>query len=172
MSLGPGSGKTFLSNAIGTGLGLPVVRLDAFRHGPNWTEVAEELFLERVAIAAAENLWVMDGTYPSVRPVIWRRADTVIWIDLDRPVVMRQVIWRSLRDWATRTESIPGNCEQLRNFVKPWHPIRWTWSNHARLRKCERIWREDLRWRHLDFVHLHSRRDIDAYIRVHCPGPT
>jgi adenylate kinase family enzyme len=167
----PGSGKTFVSNAIGAAFGLPVVRLDALRHGPDWTEVPDELFIERVVDAAAEDRWVMDGSYPSARPVIWRRADTIIWTDVDKGTVMRQVIARSLRDWATRRETVPGNRERLRNFVKPWHPIPWAWRNHARFRQRERTWLDDTRWAHLDVVHLRSRDDIDAFIEAHCASP-
>ena len=160
----PGSGKTFVSNAIGAAYGLPLVRLDALRHGTNWAEVPDELFLERVVAAAAEDAWVMDGSYPSVRPAIWERADMVIWTDLSKTVVMRQVICRSLRDWATGAESVPANRERLRNFVKPWHPMRWTWTNHARFRQREQTWLEDPRWAQLRVVRLRSRRDVDAFI--------
>ena len=159
-----GSGKSFVADRVGAVLGLPVVRLDALRHGPNWTEVPATLFADRVAAEAAQESWVMDGSYALVRSLIWPRADAIIWTDLDRAAVMRQVIWRSLRDWATRREVVPGSRERLRNFLEPWHPIRWAWRQHARMRESERQSLEDAAWAHLDIRHLRSRREIDDFL--------
>ena len=160
----PGSGKSYLSEAISAACGLPWVKLDALRHGPGWTEVPDQLFEERVSAAVAEERWVIDGNYVPVRPSIWRRADTVIWTDIDKGVAMRQVIRRSFRDWIRRTETVPGNREQLGNFVKPWHPIRWTWAHHAEFRERETTWLADPSWAHLRAVHLRSRQDIDTFV--------
>ena len=38
-----------------------------------------------------------DGNYSRVQDLIWARADTVIWLDPPRYLVMRRVIWRTLR---------------------------------------------------------------------------
>jgi len=85
----PGSGKSFVAAALAAACGLPpLVRLDALRHGPNWTEVPDDRFAADVAAAAAAGRWIMDGCYVPVRPLIWVRADTVIWTDLDRAIMM------------------------------------------------------------------------------------
>lgn len=165
-----GSGKSYVARAISAAFGLPHIQLDALSHGPNWTDVSEDEFVRRVRHAADGGRWVMDGNYLKVRPLIWSRADTVIWTDLDKGTVMRQVIWRSLRDWAMQAEPIPGNRERLRNFIEPWHPIRWAWSNHAAFRKRERDWLADAAWQHLRTVHLRSPREIDAFIKALGPG--
>ncbi len=159
-----GSGKSFVADRVGAVLGLPVVRLDALRHGPGWTEVPAAIFAERVACEAAKESWVMDGRYPLVRSLIWPRADTVIWTDLDRPTVMSQVIRRSLRDWMTRREVVPGSRERLRNFIEPWHPIRWAWRHHAQMRECEQEVLADAAWAHLELVHLKTRGEINAFL--------
>ena len=107
----------------------------------------------------------MDGSYPLLRPIIWERVDTVIWTDLALRTIMPQVVWRSLRDWATRHEPIPGNPERLLDFFQPTHPIRWAWSNFARYRHREATWLADLRWAHLHVVRLTSRAEVREYIR-------
>lgn len=160
-----GSGKSYVADAIHAATGLPVVRMDALRHGPNWSDVPEDVFRASIAEAVAKPGWILDGSYPSVRPLVWARADTVVWVDLDRLPVMCQVIRRSFHDWATGTEPIPGNRERLRNFVEPWHPIRWTWANHARFRTRERTWLDDPQWAGLTVIHLRSRADVDAFVR-------
>ena len=160
-----GSGKSFVSDAVSRALGLPLVRLDALHLGPRWNEVPDGVFTARVAAATVEDRWVMDGSYPSVRPLIWARADTIVWTDLDRGSATRQAAWRSFRDWATGREPIPGNRERLRNFIQPWHPIRWSWSNHARFREREQTWLADPRWAHLNVVRLRSRAEVDAFVQ-------
>ena len=159
-----GSGKSRLSDAVGARLGLPIVRLDALHHGPGWTEVPDAEFAAQVAGAADEDRWIMDGCYPGVRPTIWRRADTVIWTDLDKPLVMAQVAARSFSDWVTGRELFPGCRERLLNFLEPWHPIRWAWSNHAPFRMREETWLAEERWSHLKTIRLRSRREADAFM--------
>ena len=160
-----GSGKSFVADAVSRILGLPLVRLDALRHGTGWAEVPDGLFTARVADAAMGDRWVMDGNYLLVRRLIWERADTVIWTDLELRTVMPQVVWRSLRDWATRHEPIPGNPERLRDFVQPSHPIRWAWSNHACYRKRDEQSLSDPRWAHLNVIRLTSRAEVHKFIR-------
>jgi len=161
-----GSGKTSVAEAISAAWNLPHIKLDALRFGPNWIEDPDEIFEDRVAAAAAEDRWVMDGNYTAVRPLIWERADTVIWVDLDKGPVMRQVIRRTFRDWARGIGNLPGNRERLRNVLKPGHPIRWSWSNHARFRKREAEWLSDPAWAHLKAVHLRSCQDVDTFLRA------
>ena len=44
-----------------------------------------------------EEGWVIDGNYSAVQPLVWERADTVIWLDPPRRTVMRRIIWRTIR---------------------------------------------------------------------------
>ncbi|WP_188193780.1 hypothetical protein [Nonomuraea sp. SYSU D8015] len=39
--------------------------------------------------ALAAGGWVVDGDYSLVSDLVWSRADTVVWIDLPRHIVMR-----------------------------------------------------------------------------------
>ncbi len=48
----------------------------------------------RVEAVVAGESWVIDGNYSAVRHLVWSRADTVIWFDLPRRIVMRQVVAR------------------------------------------------------------------------------
>jgi hypothetical protein len=62
--------------------------------------------------------WVVDGNYPRVvmEGPVWRRADTVVWLDLPRPTVMRQVVLRTLRRVLTRQTLWNGNREPFSNL--------------------------------------------------------
>jgi hypothetical protein len=35
----------------------------------------------RVAEAVGRDRWVVDGGYSAMRPLIWERADTIVWLD-------------------------------------------------------------------------------------------
>ncbi len=68
------------------------------------------------------------------QPVPRDRADLLVWLDLPRRTVMRQVIGRTLRRRLRREVLWNGNTEgPLRTFfTDPDHIVRWAWKNHAR----------------------------------------
>ena len=76
-----GSGKTTVAGQIGQRLGIPHVELDAFYWNPNWTPARLDVFRERTAQALSGDEWVVDGNYSEVRDIVWRRTDTVVWLD-------------------------------------------------------------------------------------------
>jgi len=108
-----GSGKTTLAKRLATSWRIPYVELDALHWGPQWTEVADEVFFSRVACATAGNEWVADGNYRQVRGLLWPRADTVVWLDYSLFTVLRRVTWRTLRRVVSREELWSGNHERF-----------------------------------------------------------
>ena len=111
-----GAGKSTLGAALAARLGVDFLELDSVFHQPGWVPLPREEFRERVAVAVAGERWVIDGNYSMVRDLVWARADTVVWLDLPKRTVMRQVIWRSFRRAAARVELWNGNRERWRNF--------------------------------------------------------
>ena len=77
---------------------------------------------------------MIDGNYSEVQPLVWERADTVIWLDLDRPIVMRRVVGRTWRRVLRRQELWNGNREPIGNLfaLNPEESIiRWAWTKHG-----------------------------------------
>ena len=108
-----GSGKTTLGAALGRAMGVPHLELDSVFHQPDWEPLDRDEFRRRVGEFVAADRWVVDGNYSSVRDLIWARADTVVWLDLPRHRVMRQILWRTIRRVALRKELWNGNRERL-----------------------------------------------------------
>ena len=110
-----GSGKTTLSRRIAATWDLRHVEIDGLFHGENWTP--RPSFLDDVRAFAAEERWVTEWQYGEVRDLLAERAELLIWLDLPRGTVTRQVVSRTLRRRLLRQELWNGNTEgPLRTF--------------------------------------------------------
>jgi adenylate kinase family enzyme len=108
-----GSGKTTTASQIAQRMGIPHVELDALHWEPNWTEAPLEVFRERVTQALSGETWAVDGNYGKVRDIVWSRADTIVWLDYALPVILWQLVRRTLRRSLKREELWSGNRETL-----------------------------------------------------------
>jgi len=162
-----GSGKTTAGRRLAAALQVPFIELDSIFHLPDWEELPVEEFRARVAAAVSADAWVIDGNYSSVRDLVWERADTVVWIDLPRATVMRQVVTRTLRRAVTRQELWNGNREPLSNFYK-WDPmeniIRFAWVRYPVSVARYSAAMEDPQYGDITFIRLRSRAEVDAFI--------
>jgi adenylate kinase family enzyme len=158
-----GSGKSTLARALAARLGLPHLELDSVYHQPGWVPLPDDQFAQRVTAATAGERWVIDGNYNRVRPLIWDRADTVIWLDLPRRTVMRRLAWRTLRRVAGRAELWNGNRERWRNFFS-WDPeesvIAWAWQHYPVYAERYTAAARDPAYAHLTFIRLTGRADV------------
>ncbi len=128
-----GCGKTTLAKELSQRLKIPHVELDAFNWGPNWTPVANAVFLERVDAALEQDNWVMDGNYIRVRFDIWNRATHIVWLDYPRWRIMRQVTTRSIRRILAREELWAGNRETVHKTFLSQESIIWfAWKSYPR----------------------------------------
>jgi adenylate kinase family enzyme len=162
-----GSGKTTVARELAGRLGVEHVELDAVFHLPGWQELDRDAFRAEVAARAAGDAWVMCGNYSAVVDLVWARADTVVWLDLPRRVVMRRVIGRTVRRSVTRTELWNGNREPLGNLYR-WNPersiVRWAWTHHGSYRRRYVEAMADPRWALLRFVHLTTAGDVAEFL--------
>ncbi|WP_250280081.1 AAA family ATPase [Frankia sp. Cppng1_Ct_nod] len=160
-----GAGKTTLARRVAEVLQIPHIELDALHHGPAWKP--RETFAVDVEAFSAEPRWVTEWQYGLVRDLLAERADLLIWLDLPRRTVMRQVVCRTLRRRLRREVLWNGNTEPpLRTiFTDREHVVRWAWSGHHRSALRVAAVRE--RWPELAIVRLDSRAAIERW----CGGP-
>ena len=157
-----GSGKTTLAALVGARLGVPHVEIDGLYHGPGWTP--RPTFEADVRRFTAEPEWVTEWQYTRVRALLADRADLLVWLDLSRATVMRQVVRRTVRRRLGRVQLWHGNLEPpLRTVLtNPEHIVRWAWSTHG---KTERRIHEVLERRpDLPVVRLRSRTDVRRWL--------
>ncbi len=150
-----GAGKSTLARQVGTRLGLLYTEVDALFHGPGWQP--RPSFVEDVDAATAGERWVVDSDgYVQVSDMVWSRADTLVWLDYPRAVVMGRVLRRSFARATFDRDLWNGNTEGFRDWADPEHPIRWAWAQHGQCRATTRGRLADPRWSGLQVVHLTS----------------
>lgn len=132
-----GSGKSWLAERLAQRHGLRVVELDKLNWGPDWEPASIELLRHRVECEIRDGDWIVVGNYDSVRDLVWRAADTLIWLDLPFPLVIWRLFWRTLRRSVTK-ENLwgTGNTESLvRSFFTRQSILLYAMKTHRRNRQ-------------------------------------
>ncbi len=164
-----GSGKTTFAAALARKLRLRHIELDSIYHQPGWTELHTDEFRRRVGLATDEGGWVVDGNYANhVQDILWNRADTILWLDLPRSLVVRRVIKRTLGRVALRRELWNGNRERWRNVLSR-DPLKsviaWSWTHHGKYIERYAAAMTDPGWNRLRFVRLTSPNEIARFLK-------
>jgi adenylate kinase family enzyme len=156
-----GAGKSTLARQVAASLRLPYVELDGLFHGPRWEPRAA--FLDDVRTLAASPRWVTEWQYAQARGLLLERADTVIWLDFDRRVVMSRVIRRSMRRAAFRQRLFNDNVERWRDWLEHDHPVRWAWTHLER--KRDDFASVLTRAEHIELLRFHTPRQARRWLR-------
>lgn len=126
-----GAGKSTLAEELGRRLAVPYHEMDAlYFRAPGWA--VSDTFRGDVARIVSARAWIVDSLgYPEVRDLLWEAADTVVWLDYPRRVVMPRILRRSLRRTLLREPIFGGNRETWAGWLRRDHPAWWAWSQHA-----------------------------------------
>ncbi|MFF5142946.1 adenylate kinase [Streptomyces sp. NPDC013157] len=133
-----GAGKSTLARTLSGRLGLPYHEMDAMYFSGPGRAVNGELAEDVARLTAGPRRIIDSPGYPEVRDLLWDRADTVVWLDRPRRVVMPRVLRRSVRRTVTREALFGGNRETWSGWLSREHPAWWAWSQHARSREIGR----------------------------------
>ncbi|WP_053762186.1 adenylate kinase [Streptomyces sp. AS58] len=159
-----GAGKTTLAQTLSSRLGVPYHEMDAlYFNGPNWAININ--LTEDVSSLTAEPRWIIDSLgYPDVRDLLWDRADTVIWLDYPKRVIIPRVLRRSFRRTVTREALFGGNRETWTGWLSREHPVWWAWSQHGTRRREVGHRVRDPRFAPLDTIHFGHPDDTEAWL--------
>ena len=164
-----------MARALAALLDVPHVELDALAWGPAWTEIPRDVLRARVHEATAGDTWIVDGNYggAGVRDIVWRRADTVVWLDYPLWLILGRLTRRTLERIRSGRELWPGtgNRETIRNsFFSRGSLYVWAVRTH-RLRR--RSYREILaRPEHAHLVVHRFTRPADAATWLSAQAPS
>jgi adenylate kinase family enzyme len=161
-----GSGKSTLASRIARAIGAPYVELDALHHGPNWTQRPKDWLASEVTRACEADAWVVDGNYRALEPIVRSRTEAIVWIDLPRAKVIRQLVGRSLVRIVRGTELWNGNREQWSALLS-WDPnesvIRWAWTEHGNYFARYEQTSGEAAGEGIAFYRLRSRAEVDRF---------
>ena len=164
-----GSGKSTLARELAAHLDATHLELDSLFHQPDWTPLPTEEFRARVSEAVAAERWVIDGNYGTrVQDLVWDAADTVVWLDLERRVILPRLLRRTLTRMARGEELWNGNRESWRNLFDPrptQNILLWMCTQHRpqRVGNAANLARE--RWSHLTLHHLRTSAAVADFRR-------
>jgi adenylate kinase family enzyme len=157
-----GSGKTTLASRLARQTGIPYIEMDGLHHGPNWQKRTS--FEDDVAAFTAKESWIIEWQYRSVRPLLLARADTLIWLDLPYPVVLWQLVKRTVDRAVRQKELWNGNREPpLRTiFTNPDHIIRWSIRTRNKVRNAM----PDIKQQYpgLRIIRIGSRKQLERWL--------
>ena len=166
-----GCGKTFIAKRLAERYGLEHIEMDSMAFEPGWTLRPVENFradLEK-RLEKATSGWITDGNWESMGGIQLLLADKIIWLDLPRSTVMRQLIPRTLFRVLTRKKLWGENREPFSNlysFNPEKNVILWSWQRFPSTRACYQRCLEDESWSHAEVLHLRSRTEIEALLNA------
>ena len=117
-----GAGKSTLARALGEKTGLPVVHLDQIWWSPgNWQHLEREEFDARLKQEMEKPRWIIDGNFNRTLAPRLERCDTVIYLDMNRFVCLRNWIGRVIKNWGhARADMAPGCAEWFDPEMAGW----------------------------------------------------
>ncbi|XGU21545.1 AAA family ATPase [Rhodococcus sp. 3Y1] len=153
-----------LSPVESGGFEIEHTELDSLFHGPGWIPL--DSFETEVRRFSSEPAWVTEWQYGAVRRLLAERADLMLWLDLPRRTVMRQVITRTVRRRLQREVLWNRNMEPPLHTIlfDPDHVVRWAWRTDGR--NEERMATVLVDVPSLPIVRLRSREEIEAVLEV------
>lgn len=167
------AGKSTLGKRLAKALGVPFVDMDALNWLPNWvalSAVDPGEFERRLQEATADKGWVVAGSYTRfAQRVMWPRVETIIWLDLPRPLLVRRVIARSWRRYRTKELLWGTNYEQFWPQLMVWRKeslVWWIVTQYRRRRQQLVHMMSDPRWAHIRFIRLTSQEEIDRWAEL------
>jgi hypothetical protein len=146
---------------------VPFVELDAWVHGPGWSEIPDDQLRARVEPVVAGDGWVVDGTYQhKLGDLVLAAADEVVWLDLPMRVWLPRLLRRTIGRLVGRTELWNGNRETLRGAFGG----RESLFGHALRTHVQRRREWPAQLRDLPVTRLRSPRAVDDWLRATVAG--
>jgi len=157
------SGKTTLARKLSEILHIPHIELDTLFWKKNWQIEEKNRFREKVSRAVEQDTWVMDGNFSIVREIVWKRADTIIWLDYPFHVIFLQAFVRSIKRIVTKEKLFADNVETFRQtFFSKNSILYWIIVSHC---DYKRTYTFLLRHSDREVIILKSTKEKNEFVR-------
>jgi adenylate kinase family enzyme len=161
------SGKSTLAEKLADKFGYEFIELDALNWEPNWTPAPQEIFHQRVDKATQARKWVVAGNYSKVRPLIWSRAEVVIWLDYSLGRIFWQLTRRTFGRWWNRELLWGTNYENLRMHFKLWSDeslYHWLFKTYWRRKREYPSMLAMPEHQHLKLIHFKHPKETSKWL--------
>jgi adenylate kinase family enzyme len=125
-----GAGKSTLARRLGEILGLPVVHLDKEFWSPDWTEPPKDEWREKQQKIFSQPEWIADGNYGNSIEMRLEKADTVIFLDINRFVCLISLFKRRVKFFGKTRPDMAKGCPEKMDFVF----LKWVWQYPSKTR--------------------------------------
>ena len=119
-----GSGKSTLARQLATRSGLPLVERDSLG------EEGSPGYISAIAEMAAGPRWILDGPPYYADEIVYPRADTVLFLDYPKSLVLWRVLRRTASVELLRRRAGAHQRQGLSSLRDPEHALRWAWTSH------------------------------------------
>jgi adenylate kinase family enzyme len=161
-----GSGKTSVARALAERLDIPYISNDAIIWAADWQSVPRAERVIAMRAATDQPAWTFDGNLgpTSEDRVVLERCDSIVWLDLPRWQVHTQVLGRTLRRLAARTELWHGNRERVRTLFSRDSIVWWSIKTFATRRREYRALFDHPAYSDRIRVRLRSRDELRRWL--------
>ncbi len=161
---GSGVGKTTLARHLSQKLAISATDLDDLYWLPGWQGRPKPEFTALVNKILRRDKWIIAGNYSRLRPAIWERAQTVIWLDYSLAIVMKQVLWRTLGRNFWGHLCCNGNRETWRNTFSRQSIVLYAWQTHIKRRREYPALLNGPEASHLHILHFQTPRQTRDWL--------
>ncbi len=162
-----GLGKSTLAERLAGRLRLDFIELDALYWEPAWRPASDEVFRARVDAATRRPRWAAAGNYSRARPLVWGRAQALIWLDYPFLLGLTRLLRRTIRRAARREVLWNGNRERFWGHWKLWSDeslLRWYVRSYGRRRREYPLLFALPDYAHLQVFRFRSPAETDAWV--------
>lgn len=165
-----GAGKSTLSRQLAKKFSVQNIELDALSWGANWTQISTpEMRAKADPLLPPNGHWVADGNYMKhVQDIVWRRAQTLIWLDYPLHVALWRVFKRTVCRMWTGEELWNGNRESLAHHLGSWRAddnlFVWCWRQHWRHREDFPVAFKRVEYEHLRVLRFRHPRETEEWL--------
>jgi adenylate kinase family enzyme len=125
-----GAGKSTLAKELGTLLNINVIHLDALYWHPGWIETPRAEWRKLIEELLRRDAWIIDGNYSNTFDLRLGACDTVIFLDIARPICLWRVLKRAILYRGRTRPDMAEGCHERLDLGFIW----WVWRYRSRTR--------------------------------------